>query len=275
MRDAIDAGILCHYDYTPLFVSLTREEMEQYRFRTDQLRKFIDPLTGKYSKDAEMLLMARKRIIHKAANKKTKVAELLDLQKNKDSLKYTFVFVPEGYEPDYAEIDEYKIDNEDIHIIDEYSQMFRERRYPYHQYISGLDDAPGILKSFEQGEIKILLSMKCLDEGVDIPRAQNAIFIASTGNPRQFIQRRGRVLRKHKDKNKAFIWDLIVIPPDIELGSTSTERNMFIGEVKRILNFAALADNKIDILYGELRDVCHQLEIDMFSMLEIEEEQYK
>ena len=82
-------------------------------------------------------------------------------------------------------------------------------------------------------------------------------------------------MRKHKDKNKAFIWDLIVIPPDIELGSTSTERNMFIGEVKRILNFAALADNKIDILYGELRDVCHQLEIDMFSMLEIEEEQYK
>lgn len=275
MRDAIDAGILCHYDYTPLFVSLTHEEMEQYRYRTDQLRKFIDPLTGKYSKDAEMLLMARKRIIHKAANKKTKVAELLDRQKSKDSLKYTFVFVPEGYEPDYAEIDEYKIDNEDIHIIDEYSQMFRERRYPYHQYISGLDDAPSILKSFEQGEIKILLSMKCLDEGVDIPRAQNAIFIASTGNPRQFIQRRGRVLRKHKDKNKAFIWDLIVIPPDIELGSTSTERNMFIGEVKRILNFAALADNKMDILYGELRDVCHQLEIDMFSMLEIEEEQYK
>ena len=274
MKDAINAGILCRYDYTPLFVSLTNDEMEQYRLRTEQLRKFIDPKTGKYTKDAEMLLMARKRIIHKAANKKQKVAELLDYQKCRSNLKYSFVFVPEGYEPDYAEQDEYNIDNEDIHIIDEYSQMFKERKYPYHQYISGLDDAPGILKAFEQGEIEVLLSMKCLDEGVDVPRAQNAIFISSTGNPRQFIQRRGRVLRKHKDKEKAYIWDLIVIPPDIENSASPTEKNMFVGEVKRILNFAALADNKIDILYGELRDVCHLLNIDMFKMLEEEEQQY-
>lgn len=277
MKDAIysDPSILCHYIYTPLFISLTRDEMEQYRTKTEQLRKFIVPETGKYSKEAEMLLMARKRIIHKAANKKKKVAELLDEQKSQNNLKYTFVFVPEGFEPDYAEIDEYNIDNEDIHIIDEYSQMFRERRYPYHQYISGLDDAPSILDSFEKGDIDILLSMKCLDEGVDIPRAQNAIFISSTGNPRQFIQRRGRVLRKHKDKEKAYIWDLIVLPPDIDDSSSNMERNMFVSEVKRVLNFAALADNKLDILYGELRDVCHLLNIDMFRMLDEEEEQYK
>ena len=277
MKDAIwksDPPILCHYEYYPLFVSLTSDEMDEYNRVTEQLRKFIDPVTGKYKKEAEKKLMERKRIIHKAANKKLKVAQLLDEQKKKGNLNYTFVFVPEGYEPDYAEIDDYNIDNEDIHIIDEYSQMFRERKYSYHQYISGLDDAPSILDSFERGDIQILLSMKCLDEGVDIPRAQNAIFISSTGNPRQFIQRRGRVLRTCKGKDMAYIWDLIVMPPDISESASSVERSLFAGEVRRILNFAALADNKIDILYGELKQVCDSLNIPMFDLLDTEEEQY-
>ena len=116
--------------------------------------------------------------------------------------------------------------------------------------------------------------MKCLDEGVDIPRAQNAIFISSTGNPRQFIQRRGRVLRTCKGKDLAYIWDLIVMPPNVTEYASSVERSLFTGEVKRILNFAALADNKIDILYGELHDICMSLNIDMFQMLDDEEEKY-
>ena len=175
MKEAIDSKILCPYEYYPVFVNLTREEMDQYNLKTVQLRKFIDPKTGKYKKEAEMLLMARKRIVHKAAEKKRKVAELLDERKAEGALNYTFVFVPEGYEPEYAEVDEVNIDPEDIHIIDEYSQLFKRRKYSYHQYISGLDDAPSILDAFERGDIQILLSMKCLDEGVDIPRAQYAI----------------------------------------------------------------------------------------------------
>ena len=54
--------------------------------------------------------------------------------KNKKQLDYTFVFVPEGYEPDYAEVDSYNVQDEDIHIIDEYAQMFKERGYSYHKY---------------------------------------------------------------------------------------------------------------------------------------------
>lgn len=275
MKEAIDSKILCPYEYYPVFVNLTREEMDQYNLKTEQLRKFIDPDTGKYKKEAEMLLMARKRIVHKAAMKKQKVAELLDEHKANGNLNYTFVFVPEGYEPEYAEVDDATIDPEDIHIIDEYSQMFRSRKYSYHQYISGLDDAPSILEAFERGDIQILLSMKCLDEGVDIPRAQYAIFIASTGNPRQFIQRRGRVLRTCKGKDKAYIWDMIVVPPDIEDSASQTDINLFTSELKRVLNFAALADNKMEILYGDLRGICSTLNIDMFKMLEDEEKQYK
>ena len=275
MKQAIDGRILCKYNYYPIFVSLTSDEMEEYSNITDQLRKFIDPVTGKYKEEAEMLLMKRKRIIHKAQNKKIKVAELLDKLSRERKLNYTFVFVPEGYEPNYAEVDDYDVANDDIHIIDEYGDMFKDLNYRYHKYITGLDDAPGILKSFTDGDIQVLLSMKCLDEGVDIPRAEHAIFISSTGNPRQFIQRRGRVLRKCQGKDMAQIWDLIVTPPDTVGSNSSLESNLFKGEVKRILNFTALAENKIDILYGELHDICMELNIDMFQMLDNEEEQYK
>lgn len=153
--------------------------------------------------------------------------------------------------------------------------MFKSQAYSYHKYISGLDDAPGVLKAFEDGNIQILLSMKCLDEGVDIPRAEHAIFCSSTGNPRQFVQRRGRVLRKCKGKDKAAIWDLIVLPCEVSEESQDVERNLFKSEAKRIVNFAALADNQIQILYGELSDICLNLRIDIFKMLDEENEQYK
>ena len=275
MKQAIEENILCHYDYYPIFVELTNSEMEEYEYISTQLRKFIDPDTGKYKPEAEKLLLKRKRIIHKAENKKVAISNLLEDLRHKRKLDYTFVFVPEGYEPDYSERDSYDIDQEDIHIIDEYAQMFKNQGYSYHKYISGLDDAPGILKSFAEGDIQILLSMKCLDEGVDIPRAEHAIFCSSTGNPRQFVQRRGRVLRKSKGKDKAKIWDLIVTPPNVMNDSIGIERNMFISEVKRIVNFAALADNQIDILYGDLKNYYETLRIDLFEMLEEENNNYK
>jgi superfamily II DNA or RNA helicase len=267
--------VLCHYDYFPIFVELTDYEMIKYQQITKKLSKFIDPQTGKYKKEAEKLLLKRKRVIHKAHNKKEAITNLLEELKSKKRLDYTFVFVPEGYEPDYAEADSYQAQDEDIHIIDEYANMFKEQGYSYHKYISGLEDAQKVLTSFADGDIKILLSMKCLDEGVDIPRAEHAIFCSSTGNPRQFVQRRGRVLRKSKGKKKATIWDLIVTPPNITGDLSNVERNMFIGEVSRIVNFAALADNEVDILYGDLKNICEQLGINLFDMLDEENKKYK
>lgn len=194
--------------------------------------------------------------------------------KQKHSLNYTFVFVSEGYEPNYEQVDDYQIQEEDIHIIDEYAEMFRKQGYTYHQYLSGLKDREQVLKNFENGDIQVLLSMKCLDEGVDIPRAEYAIFCSSTGNPRQFVQRRGRVLRKHKDKEKAKIWDLVVIPPEITENISDAERNLFKNEVRRVVNFTALADNDISVMYGALSDLCDTLRINLFELLEQEYQKY-
>ena len=83
---------------------LTDEEMEEYIKVTKKLRKFIDPDTGKYNDNADKLLLERKRIIHKAVNKKEVLSSLIDELKERENLNYTFVFVPEGYEPDYSEL---------------------------------------------------------------------------------------------------------------------------------------------------------------------------
>jgi superfamily II DNA or RNA helicase len=88
--------------------------------------------------------------------------------------------------------------------------------------------------------------MKCLDEGVDVPRSELAIFCASTGNPRQFIQRRGRVLRLHKDKIHATIHDLVVIPEVADDTTFEMEKSLVAKELERVVDFANLAMNKTD-----------------------------
>jgi len=88
--------------------------------------------------------------------------------------------------------------------------------------------------------------MKCLDEGVDVPRAEIGIFASSTGNPRQFIQRRGRLLRKSPDKHFAYIYDMIVTPNSL-LSTDSEfynlERSLVRNELTRVPYYAALSKN--------------------------------
>jgi superfamily II DNA or RNA helicase len=93
--------------------------------------------------------------------------------------------------------------------------------------------------------------MKCLDEGVDVPSARQAIIMASTGNPKQFIQRRGRVLRKDpaSGKTRAVIWDFVVVPklhPDTAGSYFKLERAVLQRQLRRVQEFAADSVNPAD-----------------------------
>ena len=106
--------------------------------------------------------------------------------------------------------------------------------------------------------------MKCLDEGVDVPRSELAIFCASTGNPRQFIQRRGRILRQHKDKHLAIIHDLVVVPEITTANdSYNMERNLLRSELKRVSDFAKLSENADDA-YTILEPVLSYYNLSLF-----------
>ena len=93
----------------------------------------------------------------------------------------------------------------------------------------------GITSEFAKGEtIQALIAIKCLDEGVNIPSIKTAFILASTTNPKEYIQRRGRVLRKFDGKDFAVIYDFITIPKDLNdsIGSTESEMNMGKGLVQ-------------------------------------------
>jgi superfamily II DNA or RNA helicase len=258
MREALDVGWLCRYTYFPHTVTLTDEELAAYIKISKQLLRFLDSKTGRYkdSREVEDLLLKRKRIIHKAVNKKEVFKKILaDEFRRRGSLKFTLVYVPEGTEPDYSEKDEYVENDFDNSLIDEYTRLVSDTdsSIMVRQYTSKTPDRPNVLRQFENGMTHVLTSMKCLDEGVDVPRSELAIFCASTGNPRQFIQRRGRVLRLHSDKLHAVIHDLVVVPEvDMNEENFEMEKGLIRNELQRVVDFSELSMNKIDA-YEELK----------------------
>lgn len=257
--------VLCRYYYYPYLVALIDSEMNDYLKLSLKIAKYFNPKKGGFDKNDPILtalLLARKRIIHKAFNKVSVFRDIINQQYiKKGNLKYTLVYVPEGNDPNdyfetdlYSQTDETENDNEAVHLIDVFTSAVKDidKRTTVRKFISGTNLKDDILEQFANGDIDVLTSMKCLDEGVDVPRAELAIFCASTGNPRQFVQRRGRILRQHPDKKFAYIHDLVVIP-EVNPNSDSyeMERSMLKKELERVNNFASLSENSshtIDVL---------------------------
>lgn len=269
MERAIEENILCKYYYFPTLVSLQEGEMKEYNEISLRIARLFQKVAQDESvkKQYENLLMLRKAIIHKAKNKfdafKVIVNEII---KSETGLKYTLVYAPEGYHSDDEFIEEEFPEVEgDSRIIDLYSNIVRSTSPNTYiaQYTSKSDDKENLLHSFENGKVDVLLSMKCLDEGVDIPRTEQAIFCSSTGNPRQFIQRRGRILRKHPDKKFAKIFDLVVIPL-VTNGSPNfdSERKLVQKELERVVHFAYMAINKYEAIEG-LKRICEYYDLNL------------
>lgn len=277
MRDAIENGVLCRYYYYPHVVKLTDEEMHAYLKISAQLAKFYSYEQGGFTDYDDVLLgllLKRKRIIHKAQNKKECFREIImNRYREKRNLKYTLVYVPEGCEPDDRRsdiFDTYEALPDDLdadQLISQYTQIVQDISpvTTVKKFVSGTSERNKILQEFASGELEVLTSMKCLDEGVDVPRSELAIFCASTGNPRQFIQRRGRVLRTHPDKHYAVIHDIVVAP---EIGtdeaSYNMERNLLRGELKRVKDFAELSENA-DSSFSELEEILDYYNLSMFN----------
>ena len=182
--------------------------------------------------------------------------------------------MPEGNKPDYFSDSDVFDKSEQVpddiisdHLIDVYTEavMKIDKYITVRKFVSGQKDRDAVLADFAKGKLQVLTSMKCLDEGVDVPRSELAIFCASTGNPRQFIQRRGRVLRTHPDKYMAEIHDLVVAP---EVSTTSSsykmEQSLLKGELMRVKNFSMLSENP-SYSQMELKSVMEHYGLNMYN----------
>lgn len=240
MREAIDKGYLVNYLYYPHIVYLNEEEMDKYIYYTRILLQYFDSKTGKFKEEPEVqnLLMNRKRIIHKAQDKYKVFEDIIDELHLKQHLKYCFVYAPEGID--------YQTENLESFIMRLKSLV--DQKYleiKTNTFIGSDKDNKEKLRAFAEGKIDMLFAMKCLDEGVDVPRAEVGIFTSSTGNPRQFIQRRGRLLRQHKEKAFAYIYDMVVVPDYRKTSNQfyEMERSLVKKELMRVAYFADLSSN--------------------------------
>ena len=278
MEDAIKNGVLCRYMYYPHLIRLTSDEMDAYIKISEKIAKYFNYDTNEFTHiddTLKMLLLARKRIIHKAENKLSTFINIIKKRhEEKGNLKYSLVYVPEGNKPDYIDGgDDYDIsdvimdDSDAEHLINIYSHAITEidERVTVKKFTSGQTDREQILADFANGKLQVLTSMKCLDEGVDVPRSEFAVFCSSTGNPRQFIQRRGRILRMHPDKSMAEVHDLVVVPEvSLNCNSYKLERSLLKTELKRVNNFALLSENP-SYSEMELREVMEHYGLNLYN----------
>jgi len=237
LKDAIDRGYLCKYKYFPQPCSFDDDELEEYI----SLSKAIARSMGSKNADSEMnehlkkLLIKRARLIAGAKSKMDLLARLL---KDKTDTKHNLVYCGDNIE-------------EDERYVEKVTKLLgNDLKMKVHPFTAMEDKAErrGLLDQFSSGQLQALIAIRCLDEGVDVPKTKTAYILASSTNPRQYIQRRGRVLRRAEGKTFAEIYDFIVVPNLEKIRRADeraygAERNLLRRELVRVSEFASLAIN--------------------------------
>lgn len=222
LEDALKKGFLCPYEYYIEFCNLTKEENEVY----DKYTKQILILDKELDEDKLIeLYNLRAKIVKKANNKLKSFKTILKRLINQGEFNRGLIYCD-----DHSQLGEV------AEVLKNLLQKYRiiDANTPSEERID-------IIKLLEYKHINIILAMRCLDQGVDIPFLKIGIFLSSSGNEKEFIQRRGRLLRIHPSKKVVKIYDIIV-KKNIEKGD-----DVFLREKERIRLFNNLSINKVDV----------------------------
>ena len=228
---------LTPYKYYPIFVSLNLDEIKKYTAYSKKIGSMIsiENPTPQQRHYLSNLLIKRARIGKNAAQKYSKFRELIPKFILENTFDHCLVYCSDGRDPD----------DDSKRCIESIVAMLNDADVANRRF-SSLEDneeRQDILKDFASGETSTLVAIKCLDEGVDVPSTKNAIILASTGNPREYIQRRGRILRHAEGKEFATLYDFMIIPGNIP-GYHDMEIQLFNVEYRRFLEFSSLSLNK-------------------------------
>ncbi len=245
IKDAIAAGALTEYLYFPRLTEMTSLESETYAEMTIRLAGILrgrsfQELDKVSAQKAGAILTSRAALLGAVTSKWRNLEADLTLNKGQaGQLVYTGV----GSSP-------LTPSSREIEITEDLMKKMALTSLARYESLTDRATRRRLLEEFRQGRLEYLLSMKCLDEGVDIPNAKFAYFVASSANPRQFIQRRGRVLRKAENKDNAQIYDYFMLPRAMSLTGISLTLDRKIGarELARTLDFIDACSNKAEAL---------------------------
>lgn len=236
LADAISAGCLTKYQYMLHVVHLDQEEMDKYTDLTDQLRKAgfkmdDDGRTIVNNDKVDRLLRERRAVLENARGKLDLLRQLLG--RDPSAVRRTLIYA--SAKP--------KVVGAGRQLAD-VNALLSELGIISHQFTNAETsraDANRILDLFARGDYQVLSAMKVLDEGVDIPQTDTAYLLASSTVTREWVQRRGRILRRADGKTEATLHDFLVIPPE---RSTSYGRSVLRGELRRAEEFTGLSANE-------------------------------
>ncbi|MFD0943652.1 DEAD/DEAH box helicase family protein [Savagea faecisuis] len=251
LKDAINSKMLTPYNYYPIPVYLTEDERHEYLSLTRQIaRSIIREKSGKikFTETAKMLLIKRARIVAGAENKLEVLKKEIERYKD-DSQILVYCGATTINDPSYVEG---VSPEEEVRQIDAVSKMLgndlgmKVARFTAQE---NQQERKLLIDTFSKGEhLQVLTAIRCLDEGVNIPSVEKAFILASSTNPKEYVQRRGRVLRLYEGKERADIYDFITLPfserdsilPE-EIAST---KSLIVRELKRLEDFASIALNR-------------------------------
>lgn len=232
---------LIEYEYHPVFIKLTDKEMSDYQSLSTRIKKLASysQSSDEYQKKLEALLFRRANIEKNAENKFSAFQELL----NNQSMSNTIIFASDVQIDDVMKI---------LHSNNISAHKFtqEEGTKPDVKY-GGISEREYLIKKFKDGTYQALVAIKCLDEGIDIPIANTAIIMASSTNPREYIQRVGRVIRQAKGKKRAYIYDFVIEPDFQRLHDpvvVEFEKKIFEKELLRVKDMSTNSINNADVL---------------------------
>ena len=242
LSEALRDRILTPYSYFPSVVDLQEDEAERYVELTERILR-LSPEDSEEDSKTEILkrlLIRRARLIATARAKLPRLRELLSQRISDDHI---LVYCGDG-SPEGSEDGTLRRQIDDVVSVIGNDLGMRCARYTAETSAKRRQD---LLEQFVHGEIQVLVAIRCLDEGVDVPATRTAFMLASSTNPRQFVQRRGRVLRIHEGKTRAEIFDLFVSLPESIYTEThpmyGIARRLLQRQLSRVQEFATLAEN--------------------------------
>jgi superfamily II DNA or RNA helicase len=235
LADAIKNEFLVPYNYHPIPTHLTTEEYDEYLDLSKEIARMSQVKTGENdgSSALHMKLIARSRIKKNAESKIFSLEKTLRDIQNSGGLQNALIYV----------------DNEDY--LQGLQEMLTRNNIRTTKFvgINSLEERLSAIQNLRTQSINAIVAIKCLDEGVDIPSAQTAFFIANNTDPREYVQRLGRVLRLDEEggKKRSEIYDYIVMPPQDVVYENEMDRriarNMIKNELIRARFFNELALN--------------------------------
>lgn len=240
IAQAVESGYLCPYVYEPQFVELTESETEQYADLSAKIATMINSDDPEIKAVCNQLLMKRHRIIERAENKLGPTAEAIErISEQNRGRVYGIVYSPDG---DFPIEDQSEVSQQWIDVIMDHIGRLDARA---HRFVQGTPLQ--VLSHMANAHLDWVVAKKRLDEGVDIPRAEHAIIVASSRTLRQYVQRRGRVLRPHPEKTHAHIIDFVVVPGTDGESTPPFAQALLRQELSRLKEFVSAASNRDEI----------------------------